>query len=55
MKGGENMEQNELLIYFGVNSHQELQQYIADNPEDPKVQELQAFLTYQAEQDESKQ
>lgn len=48
------MEENKLLAYFGVASYAELQQYIADNPEDAKVQELQAFLAYQARQDETK-
>lgn len=35
-----NLNTNPLLLYFGVNNHKELVEYIEKNPEDPKVKSL---------------
>ncbi len=36
---------NDLLNYFNVENHQELMEYIRDNPDDIKVMELKELLT----------
>lgn len=36
---------NDLLNYFNVGNHQELMEYIRDNPNDIKVMELKELLT----------
>lgn len=36
---------NDLLNYFNVGNHQELMEYIRDNPDDIKVIELKELLT----------
>jgi hypothetical protein len=36
---------NDLLNYFNVGNHQELMEYIRDNPDDIKVMELKELLT----------
>lgn len=45
LKGGEAMFKfNTLLDYFQVKNHQELLNYITENPNDSKVKELKEIL-----------
>lgn len=37
-------EKNKLLEYFNVNNYQELLEYIRENPEDKKVNEMKDLL-----------
>ena len=40
---------NKILEHFNVSSYYELQEYIKENPNDPKVKEFQEFLEYKRE------
>lgn len=44
--------ENKLLNYFNVNNHQELLDYLNDNPEDPRCKELNEILHDTGEKDE---
>lgn len=40
------ISRDKLLNYFGVKSHKELELYLQNNPEEPKVKELKELMDY---------
>lgn len=48
------IDTNKLLAYFDVSNHAELMTFMKQNPNHPKVQELQEFLRYVESQKDKK-
>lgn len=46
---------DKLLAYFNVNSHEELKQYIEENPEDEKIKSFKEVLEMLDEEKEDEE